>query len=176
MTVQPRMLSEGWNQEEITLPPYFIEKGWNLFLPKGTVSLLLSVITYILQGYNKHEIYELMELEEKELSLTPFDFTAPFAHKSEEARQVYLNIAKQESKIQSMLARSGLSYPQSVIDWIQLLIHLKIIHEVRQEDQVFLDVVIDPFPAPEEMLTLTVDERKKLEKYRLTQRMQKLSE
>jgi hypothetical protein len=128
MTVQPRMLSEGWNQEEITLPPNFIEQGWNLFLPKGTVSLLLSVITYILQGYNKNEIYQLMEIEEKELSLSPFDFTAPFAHKSEEAKQVYLNIAKQESKIQNMLIRSGLSYPQSVVDWIQLLIHLKIIH------------------------------------------------
>ncbi|WP_139203277.1 DUF6042 family protein [Thermoflavimicrobium dichotomicum] len=170
------MLSQSWDEGKVTLPPDFLQNGWNLFLPKGTISILLSVMTYILQGYTKEEILEWMKMEEKELSLSPFDFTLPFVCKSEEEKQAYLNIARQERKICKILERSGYAYPKTIDEWIELLIQLKIVQEVKMDEAIYLDVVLEPFPHPEDMLKLTPDERKKLEKYRLNQHMQQLSE
>ncbi|RAL25908.1 DUF6042 family protein [Thermoflavimicrobium daqui] len=170
------MLSQSGEVSNITLPASFLQNGWNLFLPKGTISIMLSVMTYILQGYSKAEILELMIMEEEELSLTPFNFTVPFTYKTEEEKQVYLTISRQEKRIYKVLERSGYTYPKTIQEWVELLIELKIIQEVIREEKIFLDIVIEPFPHPKEVLTLTTDELKKLDKYQINQHIESLSE
>lgn len=160
------ILNTGWKDERIYIPPGFIENAWNLFLPKGILSILLSVMTYVIRGYNKQEILKQMEIEEQQLALTPFSFqTAPMLL-SDDEKQVYLQLLRRETGVRDILERSGYFYPTTVEEAIQLLISLGILLEVQKQDGVYYDVVLHPFPLPEERLILTEQEIEEMKRYR----------
>jgi hypothetical protein len=169
------ILNTGWKDERIYVPPGFIENAWNLFLPKGILSILLSVMTYIIRGYNKQEILEQMKIEEKQLALTPFSFqTAPMLLADEE-KQVYLQLLRRETGVRKILERSGFFYPATVEESIQLLVSLGILLEIEKQDGVYYDVVLHPFPLPEERLILTEQEMEEMNRYRNSQKSAKHS-
>lgn len=159
------VLNGGWAHREIFIPPKFLHNAWNLFLPKGSSSVLLSVMCYVIRGYSKDELIKLMFVEERELYLTPFQFEQP-TNDLEEDNDLYLQTLERETGIKKILERSGFSYPKNIEEFIYLFIHTGIILEVNYRGAVFLDILIEPFPYPEESLTLTKNELKVMLEHR----------
>ena len=159
------VLNGGWAHREIFIPPKFLHNAWNLFLPKGSSSVLLSVMCYVIQGYSKDELIKLMFVEEQELYLTPFQFEQPIDDFDVES-SVYKQTLDREKGIKKILERSGFSYPKNIEEFIYLFVHIGIIVEVNYQGSVFLDILIEPFPYPEESLTLTRKEMKVMLEHR----------
>lgn len=160
------VMNGGWKEERIYVPPGFFRNGWNLFLPKGTCSLILSVMSYVIQEFNKTEIMDSMIEEEDRLCLTPFHFQISLEFSTDEERDCYMSLWQREKDVKQILERSGFSYPQSVSQWIHLLTRLGIFLEFRKKMVDYLDVVIEPFPYPEEYLHLSGHELNLLFRHR----------
>lgn len=148
------ILSSGWSEEYVRVPTVFYETGWNFYLPQGTNSIIFSVISFIIQGYTKIEIFSQIEEEANKLALYPF----PLAMMTETHDEWNEPLYAREQKCESILSRIGLAYPATVQEMVQLLIDLGIFIEVRHRDVVYLDFILHPFPKPEDLLTLTTDE------------------
>jgi hypothetical protein len=155
------ILSTGWSEEYIQVPAVFFELGWNLYLPQGMNSVVLSVVTFIYQGYSKSEIFKFMEQEAKRLSIEPF----PLA-KAQKKRLncTHGDLYLREQWCESILVRSSLAYPITITDMIQLLIDVGILIEVKYREITYLDLILKPFPRPEESLLLTSNENQEARK------------
>ncbi|SEN06058.1 hypothetical protein SAMN05444955_105158 [Lihuaxuella thermophila] len=149
------VLNGGWKEERVCVPDGFFRNGWNLLLPKGTCSVILSVMSYVIQGLDKAEILDSMKEEEERLCLTPFHFQIPHEFPTDEEKEWYMSLWQREKDVKQILERSGLSYPQTVTQWIHLLVRLGIFLEVRRKSADYFDLVIEPFPYPEEYLHLS---------------------
>lgn len=152
VTIQS-VLNGGWESDEIFLPPGFLRNSWNEYLPKGSFSVLLSVMCYVFQGYSKDELIKLMIVEERELFLTPFQFEEP-KNCSAEERVLYSKNLAREVEIKQILERSGHTYPQNIEEFIYLFVHVGIVLEVNHQGDVFFDILIEPFPYPEDYLSI----------------------
>jgi hypothetical protein len=161
------ILSTGWSEEYIQVPEVFFEFGWNLYLPQGMNSVVLSVVAFIYQGYSKSEIFLYMEEEAEKLAIQPF----PLAEA--QAKQIQHHLFLREQWCESILIRSDLTYPTTVQDMVQLLIDIGILIEVNHREKTYLDLILKPFPRPEESLLLTPEEKdqaiRQNEFYRLSQ-------
>ncbi|MCH5583906.1 DUF6042 family protein [Shimazuella sp. AN120528] len=146
------ILSTGWSAEYIQVPAVFFEFGWNLYLPQGMNSVVLSVVAFIYQGYSKSEIFLYMEQEAEKLAIQPF----PLAEAQK--KQIHHHLFLREQWCESILVRSDLSYPTTVKEMIQLLIDIGILIEVKHREKTYLDLILKPFPRPEESLSLTPEE------------------
>ncbi|SHE64143.1 hypothetical protein SAMN05444392_102177 [Seinonella peptonophila] len=145
------ILNTGWDHDDIYVPSGFLRNAWNLCLPKGTLSILLSVMSYVLQGLSKEELLEQMRREEKELHLSPFTF-----HLKNDGADG--EIIKRENEVRKLLERSGYEYPQNIESWLSLLVQVGILIEIRYKNRIFLDLVVEPYPVPEKILTFQDDE------------------
>jgi hypothetical protein len=78
-----------------------------------------------------------------------------------------------EQWCESILIRSDWTYPTTVQDMVQLLIDIGILIEVNHREKTYLDLILKPFPRPEESLLLTPEEKdqaiRQNEFYRLSQ-------
>jgi hypothetical protein len=150
------ILSSSWSERYIQVPAVFFDFGWNLYLPQGMNSVVLSVITYIFQGYSKEDIFLHMEEETERLELQPFPLAqgSDNFYNPDEWHYLFLR----EQKCKTILVRSDLTYPTSIQDMIQLLIDLGILIEVNNREITYLDFILHPFPRPEESLNLTEEE------------------
>jgi hypothetical protein len=155
------VLNGGWEHDDIFIPPGFLRNAWNLFLPKGSSSVLLSVMCYVIQGYAKEELIESMIVEERELFLTPFCFESG-QNSSQATPDTYQQTLARETEIKAILERSGFAYPKNIEEFIYLFIHIGIVFEVNYRGAVFLDIVVAPFPSPEEGLALTAAEKEEM--------------
>ncbi|WP_044642408.1 DUF6042 family protein [Risungbinella massiliensis] len=147
-------------EEHLRIPPDFFYNAWNLLLPQGTLSVLLSVMAYVRQGLDKEEIYEVMTEEADLLELHPFSFIATPAFQTPEEKHHYTQRLNRETEVRKVLELSGFRYPRNIQDSITLLIKFGILIEVEldQREKIYLDMILHPFPRPEEYLTL--DEQK----------------
>lgn len=148
------ILSTGWSDEYIQVPEVFFEFGWNLYLPQGMNSVVLSVVAFIYQGYSKSEIFFYMEEEAEKLAIQPF----PLAQAQAQAEQIQHHLFLREQWCESILIRSDLAYPATVQDMVQLLIDIGILIEVNHREIIYLDLILKPFPRPEESLLLKPEE------------------
>lgn len=146
------ILSTGWSDEYIQVPEVFFEFGWNLYLPQGMNSVVLSVVAFIYQGYSKSEIFFYMEQEAEKLAIQPF----PLAQA--QTKQIQHHLFLREQWCESILIRSDLTYPTTVQDMVQLLIDIGILIEVNHRETTYLDLILKPFPRPEESLLLKPEE------------------
>lgn len=149
------VLSDGWDykEKELHVPCGFLRNAWNLFLPKGSVSVLLSTMSYILQGLSKTELMEQLKEEEMELKLIPFSFR--FDPERDINDNLFQSTLNREKRVRKVLIRSGLQYPKNIEEWVSLLIQVGIIIEVNYKGVLFLDMVLEPYPYPEQALKLT---------------------
>ncbi|MXQ53654.1 DUF6042 family protein [Shimazuella alba] len=151
------VLSTGWKQDYLQVPAVFFELGWNLYLPQGMNSVVLSVVTFIYQGYSKSEIFFYMEEEAKKLAMEPFPLDK--IHKQElMSYHVHHELYLREQWCESILVRSSLRYPTTISDMVQLLIDIGILIEVNYREITYLDLILQPFPRPKESLVLTPEE------------------
>lgn len=151
------ILSAGWEHDELYVPPGFLRNAWNLFLPQGSLSVLLSTMSYILQGLSKEEVIEQMKEEEEELQLKPFSFSAEDLP-GEWDEATYQEMLNREKEVRRVLERSSLQYPTTIQEWLDLLIQVGIIIEVHYKGKQYLDLVVEPYPFPEQALKLTKHE------------------
>ncbi|WP_028775370.1 DUF6042 family protein [Shimazuella kribbensis] len=152
------ILSTGWSEEYVQVPAVFFEFGWNLYLPHGMNSVVLSVVTFIYQGYSKSEIFMFMEQEAQRLSIEPFPLAE--AQKKSLNHSHHNHLYLREQWCESILMRSSLTYPTTIQDMIQLLIDIGILIEISLRDIIYLDLILKPFPRPEESLLLTPNENR----------------
>lgn len=160
------LLTKGWSEDSIFVPSGFFTYAWNLFLPHGTCSVLLSIMTFIIHGYTKTEIVELMKAEEKELSLLPFSFEIPKSFECEQEKERFFAIYERELAVRHVLHRSHFKYPKTMIQWIHLLIQVGILREVRKGGKIYLDMIVHPFPLPEDVLMMDELEVRQIHVYR----------
>jgi hypothetical protein len=149
------ILSTGWPEEYVQVPAVFFDFGWNLYLPQGMNSVVLSVVTFIYQGYSKSEILLFMEKEAQKLSIEPFPLAIEQGnHFLHQHKDLYLR----ERWCESILVRSSFTYPTTIQDMVQLLIDVGILIEVDYRKITYLDLILKPFPRPEDSLLLTPEE------------------
>lgn len=148
------ILTTGWSEAPyVRVPAVFYEFGWNLYLPQGMNSVVLSVVTFIYQGYTKSEILQSMEEEAQRLAIQPFPL-----EQRQNTVQSYYHLYLRERWCESILVRSSLHYPTTIQEMIQLLIDIGILIEVKYREHTYLDLILQPFPRPEELLSLTEQE------------------
>jgi hypothetical protein len=93
-----------------------------------------------------------MEQEAEKLDIHPF----PLAEL--QSKKIQHHMFLREQWCESILIRSDLTYPTSVQDMVQLLIDIGILIEVNHRETTYLDLILKPFPRPEESLLLTSKE------------------
>lgn len=148
------VLTRGWEAEDLFIPPGFFYNTWNLFLPKGSPSVLLSIMSYVIRHEPREELIRLMKIEESEQDLAPFQFDQPSA----DTDSIYLRNLEREMGIKAILERSGYIYPKNVEEFIYLFIQIGILLEVNYRGLSFFDIITEPFPNPSEALDLTDQE------------------
>jgi hypothetical protein len=147
------ILTSGWADTlYVRVPTVFYETGWNLYLPQGMNSIILSVATFIFQGYTKSEIFRSMEEEAQRLEIQPFPL------EQEELVKEHYPLYMRERWCESILERASLRYPTTIHEMVQLLIDVGILIEVKYRELMYLDLILQPFPRPEELLLLTKKE------------------
>lgn len=153
--------------EHLQIPPAFLYHGWNLFLPQGTPSLMLSVMYYIIEGLNQKEIFQAMVNEAELLSLHPFSFLQTPDLSTEKEKAIYKEKFERETRIKQVLERSGYQYPKNVQDSLLLLIKLGIFIQVEigEEKEIYLDMILEPFPRPEQRLVLHEEDYEVMKQY-----------
>lgn len=159
------VLSTGWTGEYIHVPAVFFEFGWNCYLPQGMHSVMWSVSSFIYQGYSKVDIFFYMKEEAEKLALEPY----PIAQNRNiwyQSDQPIHSLFVREQRCEAILARSSLAYPTSIQEMVQLLIDIGILIEVKYRDTIYLDLILKPFPRPEESLIITPEEMVTMKKQR----------
>lgn len=161
------LLTTVIKEEHLRIPPVFFYNAWNVLLPQGTLSVLLSIMAYIRQGLSKEEIYESMEEEADLLDLHPFSFITIPVSQTQEEKHFYTQRFNRESEVRKLLDLSGFRYPRNIQDTITLLIKLGILIEVEldHEEKTYLDMILHPFPKPEDYLTLDEYKHEEIQRY-----------
>lgn len=153
-------------ERDMGIPPGFFRNGWNYFLPMGMCSLLLSVVKYITQGASEKEISEKTNQEASRLLYAPFNFQFPAKFNSDEEKSVFCKVLERETRVSTILERTGIGYPKCIRHGIDLLLYSGILLRVGRNNMTYLDVVIEPFPFPENVLHLTSGEKYQIMKSR----------
>lgn len=154
------------SEEGTCIPAGFLRHGWNFFMPKGTCSIILSTMSYIRMGYNKAEVLDWLKKEEEWMDIRPFRFTAYPSHQSKEERERYTALYRREFAVKAILERCGFLYPTTIEGWIQLLLKMGLLKEVKKHDEIYLHMPTEPYPLPENELFLTAQELRFLFHYR----------
>ncbi|MCR8982906.1 DUF6042 family protein [Brevibacillus laterosporus] len=149
-------------------PNGFYNKGWGRYVPIAFPLLVSFISMYSVQKKSREEMTQLIKLDVLTFNTKRnplfFDFDAKRpTFKTGNEREEWLENFKRELRIKEIFERSGFKYPRTIEEGIDLLIAFGIVVEVGGR----LDVVIDPFPDPSDVLQLDRDELRVLERVRI---------
>ncbi|MGG0794379.1 DUF6042 family protein [Brevibacillus laterosporus] len=149
-------------------PSDFYGKGWGRYVPTALFLLVSFISVYSKQKKPREEMIQLIKQDVLPFNTKRnplfFDFDAKRpTFKTGNEREEWLENFKRELRIKEIYERSGFKYPRTIEEGIDLLIAFGIVVEVDGR----LDVVIDPFPDPIEVLQLDRDELRVLERVRI---------
>ncbi|MED1787401.1 DUF6042 family protein [Brevibacillus laterosporus] len=140
-------------------PNGFYNKGWGRYVPIAFPLLVSFISMYSVQKKSREEMIQLIKQDVLPFNTKRnplfFDFDAKRpTFKTGNEREEWLENFKRELRIKEIYERSGFKYPRTIEEGIDLLIAFGIVVEVDGR----LDVVIDPFPDPCEVLCLDQEE------------------
>lgn len=157
------ILAADPEEEYISLPPGLFDHFWLRYIPEATFSMLQPILLKIPEKASKEEIIAYIK-ERFEAANKPvaFDFDSS-DFQSEEERKEYELVRSREQKIRSVLEQNNLPYPSTVEESVQLLLRLGILVETEQDGKTVLDMVVDPFPKPQDVLEFEPAQLRRLE-------------
>lgn len=128
------------------IPNRFYEFGWGTWLPMPSITLIPYISHYIACDLSKDDIIRYLEQKVKSNTFIDFSIRLPLNMSQEEEDEYELLYAR-ETEVKRRLEANGYSYPQNMLDVINLYIYLGLVYELQDDNtEGLLDLIIRPLP------------------------------